>query len=95
MHLDGIRCPALETARENHGTHHQMVGQSQVRRRHGADRSDIGVEVVVECLALQRKGYFVTTLARPSCALHIARLTRPAIALTPRAVRLRHFARVA
>jgi hypothetical protein len=32
---------------------------------------------------------------RDEAPLHIARLTRRAIALTPKAVRLRHFARVA
>ena len=63
MHLDGIGCPALQTARENHRTHHQMVGQSQVRGRHGADRGDIGVEVVVECRLVQlREGQSIETL---------------------------------
>jgi hypothetical protein len=29
--LDGIGGPALQTARNDHGTHHQMVGQRSMR----------------------------------------------------------------
>ena len=43
----------------------------------------------------QRRDRVCSGEDRDEAPLHIARLTRRAIALTPKAVRLRHFARVA
>src|SRR4029434_1368591 len=46
--FDGIGRPPFKTAREDHGAHHQMVGERDVWRRDGPDRGDVRVEVVAE-----------------------------------------------
>ena len=46
--LDGIWRPPFQTAREDHGAHHQMIGERDVWRRYGSDRGDVDVEVVAE-----------------------------------------------
>jgi hypothetical protein len=61
--LDGIGCSALQTAREDHGTHHQMVGQGYVRGRHGTDGGHVDIEVVAECRLVQlREGQRIEAL---------------------------------